>query len=331
MQITVREALLQASSLLADSGIADGRHEAELMMLHLLGWDKAQLLLDSGAAFPAKQADRWQQMLKRRSAGEPLQYLTGEQAFYGRSFQVTPAVLIPRPETELLVEAILQRVRLLWGHRNQHAAAAKLPGAGESQHNAGRSPDIAGQLPDNARKQGSDSAASWKLADIGTGSGAIAVTLAAELPPEWQVIACDLSVDALRVAEENAIRLGAGARMTFVHGDLLVPLIERGELVDVLVSNPPYIKTSDMAGLQREVRDHEPHMALDGGEDGLNFYRELVRQCGQLAAAPRLVGFEVGWGQAQEVEHMLRAAGHWSEYEIVMDYNAIERHVLAWR
>lgn len=311
MQKTVREALLQASSLLADNGIEDGRHEAELLLLHLLGWDKTRLLLDGGAVFPAERIDRWQEMLRRRSAGEPLQYITGEQAFFGRSFKVTPAVLIPRPETELLIEAVLKRVRELWETDGQKGTAKEAASHGNAI-------DWCNEV-------------SWTAADIGTGSGAIAVTLAAELSPHWQVTACDLSPAALGVAEENATRLGVRDRMSFVHGDLLAPLIERQVQVDVLVSNPPYIVSAEIAGLQREVRDYEPHMALDGGEDGLDFYRELVRQAGLLAAVPRLIGFEVGQGQAREVEMMLRVAGHWSAFEIVTDYNGIERHVLAWR
>ena len=119
--------------------------------------------------------------------------------------------------------------------------------------------------------------------------------------------------------------------MQVCRGDLLTPLLESGERIDVIVSNPPYIESGDIAGLQREVRDHEPVLALDGGADGLDFYREIIRQIGMLAAAPRLIGFEVGMGQAQEVARMLERAGLWQHSDVVRDYAGIERHVVAWR
>jgi release factor glutamine methyltransferase len=307
---TIREALLQASSLLEGEGVTDGRHEAQLLLLHLLGWDHSRLILDGQmTVFPHELTTRWCEMLARRCAGEPVQYIIGEQEFYGLPFEVNSAVLIPRPETELLVEAVVKRIRALWtvgGALNDHKSVVGVSADGVRLGYAGM------------------------LADIGTGSGAIAVTAASQLT-DWQVAACDISMDALHMAERNAVRNGVIERMMFCQGDLLAPLLTTGQQVDVLVSNPPYIESGDIAGLQREVRDYEPVLALDGGADGLDFYRELVRQIGLLTAAPRLVGFEVGMGQAREVARMLEQAGWWSHYEIVNDYAGIERHVLAWR
>lgn len=344
---TVKEALLQASSLLlrameereriagpAETAEAEARDrqalaqearaDAEALIMHVLGWDKTRLLLDGGAPFPDRLLGRWREAVRRRAAGEPVQYITGEQAFCGLTLEVGPAVLIPRPETELLVEAVAKRVRALFAPAGGGEGTADDP----RRHASGRS----GRPP--------------LLADVGTGSGAIAIALA-RLLPGWRVAACDLSPEALDVARRNAARAereeqgapagrkaasgGLRERLLFLQGDLLEPLIVRGERVDVLVSNPPYVPTGDILRLQREVRDHEPRLALDGGPDGLAAYRRIVRQIGRLPGIPRLVAFEVGCGQAGAVAALLAAAGWWTNFDIVRDYAGIERHVLAWR
>jgi len=170
--------------------------------------------------------------------------------------------------------------------------------------------------------------------DVGTGSGALAVTLATERPG-WRVTASDLSEAALQVARGNARKHGADGRISFVQGDLLQPFLASAEggglAVDILVSNPPYIPSSDIPGLQREVRDHEPHLALDGGDDGLNPYRTMARQLKELPRLPRIVAWEVGAGQARDVAELLREAADWTEIRFVVDYAGIERHVVAVR
>ncbi len=328
--MTIQEALIEASSLLQEAGAADGRHEAELLLLDLLGWDRTRLLLDGrDKAFPADLDAAWRERLRRRCAGEPVQYIIGEQEFYGLPFEVNPAVLIPRPETELLVEAIVKHARQLWRADGEAVAdtAGKADGTGTDR---GGTSGTAVGTGGESTAVGGDSGGGRLLVDIGTGSGAIAVTAASQLPL-WRVTACDLSADALAVAERNAMRNEVKDRMAFCQGDLLAPLLASGVTIDVLVSNPPYIASGDMPGLQREVRDYEPVLALDGGEDGLDLYRKLVQQIGELPAAPRLVGFEVGMGQARDVASMLEQTGLWQHYEIVEDYAGIERHVLAWR
>lgn len=254
--------------------------------MHLLGWDRSRLLLDWREPFPAKLAEAWQAMLERRAAGEPVQYITGEQEFMGLALEVNPAVLIPRPETELLAEAVIRLAGALWGDQP------------------------------------------FTIADIGTGSGAIAVSLAKRMPG-CRVLACDLSAEALATAGRNAARHGVAERVDLVQGDLLTPLIVAGRNPDALVSNPPYIASGDIPRLARHVRDHEPRMALDGGADGLDFYRRIVGQLEELPAVPRLVAFETGMGQAGEVAAMLRRAGHWEDVAILRDYAGIERHVTA--
>ncbi|MFF2092530.1 peptide chain release factor N(5)-glutamine methyltransferase [Paenibacillus sp. NPDC058174] len=296
---TIREACLQASSFLAGHGVEEYRSNAELLLLHVLEVERPVLLRDwSIEQFPPEKAEAWIQAVRRKAEGEPVQYIIGEQWFYGRPFTVTPAVLIPRPETELLVEAVLEAADGIW------------PLEGDA-------------VP--------------TVLDVGTGSGAIAVTLAAQRP-RWRVSASDLSPDALEVARMNAARHEAAGRIAFVQGDLLAPFAvgaegsaSAGLAADVLVSNPPYIPADDLPGLQREVRDFEPHLALDGGADGLDPYRRMVEQLPALRQVPRIVGFELGMGQARDVAALLEQNGAWDEVRIITDYAGIERHVLAIR
>ncbi|WP_309123241.1 peptide chain release factor N(5)-glutamine methyltransferase [Paenibacillus sp.] len=168
-----------------------------------------------------------------------------------------------------------------------------------------------------------------RVVDVGTGSGAIAVTLAAERP-SWRVAASDISPEALGTARRNAE--ANGAELEFLLGDLLEPAAKAyGGGIDILVSNPPYIRSSDMAELQIEVREFEPHLALDGGEDGLDPYRRLLAQMASFDVRPRIVGFECGLGQARDLGKLLQEAGRWTDVSIVEDYAGIERHVIGVR
>ncbi|UVI29964.1 peptide chain release factor N(5)-glutamine methyltransferase [Paenibacillus spongiae] len=324
---TLREACMQASLFLEERGIGEPRPNAELLLMHLLGIERAALMRDWQEPFPQQRHSEWEGLVQRKAAGEPVQYIIGEQWFYGLPFTVTPAVLIPRPETELLIEAVLEAADRLWPEAAGSMAAAATPAGG---HGAG------------AERRGSGCGPT--VLDVGTGSGAIGVTLAAQRP-QWRVCASDLSPDALEVARTNAARHGAAARMAFVQGDLLAPFLRRREAatgapggednaaagmrIDVLVSNPPYIPAGDIAGLQPEVRDHEPRLALDGGADGLAPYRAIVAQLPQLAAMPQIVAFELGLGQAEAVAGLLRQCGAWREIRTIRDYAGIDRHVMA--
>ncbi|MFC4777900.1 N5-glutamine methyltransferase family protein [Paenibacillus sp. GCM10023252] len=343
--LTLREACLQASSLLAGQGVEEPRSNSELLLMHLLGIDRAVLLRDGGERVPEDRLAEWRALVARKAAGEPIQYIIGEGWFYGRPFTVAPAVLIPRPETELLVEAVMEAADRLWpgsaggaegaaGTEGGGAARAGAEGAAGAE--AGGAAGVLGQPAVEAVPT---------VLDVGTGSGAIAVTLAAQRPG-WRLCASDLSPDALAVARTNAVRHGAADRIQFVQGDLLAPFLRRrdsgvntgdggwsaaGLAVDVLVSNPPYIPADDLPGLQREVRDFEPRLALDGGADGLDPYRRMAAQLPELAQLPRIVGFELGMGQAREVAALLQGLGHWDEVRVIQDYAGIERHVLAVR
>ncbi|WP_410512654.1 peptide chain release factor N(5)-glutamine methyltransferase [Paenibacillus sp. BR2-3] len=292
---SIREAFAEASSFLSLQGCNEPQRSAQLLLEHALGLSGAAYYMTQADPFPAGLRPDWEESVTRRGAGEPVQYIIGEQEFYGRSFEVTPDVLIPRPETELLVEAILNYGAELWpgGRAGGHVAA------------------------------GACAARPLAAVDIGAGSGAISVTLAAEAPA-WRVCAGDISPAALAVAGRNALRHGTA--VDFRLGDLLGPFA--GMETDILVSNPPYIPGGDIAGLQREVRDHEPRTALDGGADGLDPYRRMMEQLALLPAPPRLVGFELGLGQAEQVAALLAAAGHWSEIVTINDLAGIPRHVL---
>ncbi|WP_211147069.1 peptide chain release factor N(5)-glutamine methyltransferase [Paenibacillus dokdonensis] len=293
---TIREAFIEASSFLTACGVTEPQRSAQLLLEHVLKLEGAAYYMALTEPFPAECREPWEQAVSRRGAGEPAQYITGEQEFYGIPFEVTPAVLIPRPETELLVEAVLTQAKRLWPQ---------------------------GAMPSGDANGGDGALRPLECADIGTGSGAIAVTLALQAP-RWHVRASDISQGALQVAARNAA--ANGAQVAFLEGNLLEPFA--GGWLDILVSNPPYIPAADIDGLQREVRDHEPRTALDGGTDGLGPYRLMMEQLPLLQAPPRLIGFELGQGQAQDVAELLRAAGHWDEIIIVPDLAGIERHVL---
>lgn len=284
--MTLREAYLQASLFLEQHEVKDSRGNAELLLGHLLGWDRTRLLLHWNEPFPTSQREVWDQLLQRKAAGEPVQYIIGEQAFYGLPFKVNPSVLIPRPETEILVEAIMQ-------------LGAELYPNGEPT-----------------------------LVDIGTGSGAIPIAIAVQCPA-WRISTSDISPAATEVAKQNAVRNGVAERIAFFQGDLLAPFIASRAEIDILISNPPYIPTQDIEELQPEVRAYEPISALDGGGDGLVLYRRMIAQLGEIATVPRLIGFEVGMGQAREVASLLQRAMVNAEVRIVEDYAGIERHVIA--
>lgn len=281
--MTLHEALRWASSFLDQRSLE--QPVAEWLLRHYLQIDRAQLLMRLHDPVTDELVKRLKQDLTRHAEGIPVQHLIGYEEFYGRKFTVNSDVLIPRPETEELVQTVLGLKASLFGDRRVTAA------------------------------------------DIGTGSGAIAVTLALE-EPALELYAVDISETALTVAKKNAAELGAA--VSFLHGDLLEPLLERELRMDIVVSNPPYIPLTDEGELAVHVKDHEPHLALFGGDDGLVLYRRMV---GQLPAAVKdeaIIAFEVGVGQAEAVREMLQHAFPRAETEIRRDINGKERIVLAY-
>ncbi|QGQ93461.1 peptide chain release factor N(5)-glutamine methyltransferase [Paenibacillus psychroresistens] len=284
--MTAREAYIEASSFLRLRQVPDAAICVELLLQHLMQWDRSTMLMRFEEPFPQAKMSEWLLLVERKAAGEPVQYIIGEQEFYGLPFQVNAAVLIPRPETELLVEQVVKRGNELW------------PGGAP------------------------------KLVDIGSGSGAIPITIAVQCPL-WQISSSDISLAALEVARANAELNGVAAKINFSQSDLLDVYIQEQQQIDILVSNPPYIASGDIEELQREVKSFEPRLALDGGADGLILYRRMCEQLMQLPAFPRLVAFEVGQGQTEAVSQMLADLQNWEQIEVIVDYAGIARHVIA--
>jgi len=274
----IRAALLQGQKLLEDASAAVPRLTAEVLLAHAIGCERAWLFAHSNEELREVWWIHYGRYLHERMQGKPTQYITGRQEFYGHEFRVTPDVLIPRPETEHVVEAALKRVEAPQGHDK------------------------------------------LSIIDIGTGSGAIAVTLALET--NASVIGTDISTAALRVASENAHRLKAPAH--FVACDLADSIA--GERFDLVVSNPPYVPESDSSTLQREVRDHEPAVALYGGADGLGVYRRLIPEAARLLKPGGWLVMEIGYRSGEAVAAML---GTWREVETIPDLAGLPRVMVA--
>jgi release factor glutamine methyltransferase len=271
--MTVGTALLQGAKLLEEASVAAPRLTAEVLLAHAIGCDRSWLYAHSGEELRELWWIHFGRHLHERLQGKPTQQITGRQEFYGREYRVTPEVLIPRPETEHVIEAAL----------------ASAPGA---RH----------------------------IADIGTGSGAIAITLALET--HATVTGTDISAAALRVAADNARRLGAAVR--WLACDLGQALASGA--FDLVACNPPYVPASDKATVQREVRDFEPEVALYGGEDGLAVYRRLIPDAGRLLRPGGWLIMEIGYALGEAVRGML--AG-WREVEIRSDLAGLPRVILA--
>jgi len=269
--MTVRTALLQGQQLLEKAGVSVPRLTAEVLLMRATGHDRAWLYAHGADELIELWWIHYGRYLHQRMQGKPTQYITGRQEFYGREFRVTPDVLIPRPETEHLVEAAL---------------------AGAN--------------------------ASHTVLDIGTGSGAISVTLALET--KARVVATDISPAALRIARHNALALDA--RVAFTACDLGAAFAD--ESFDLVVSNPPYIAERDRESLQLEVRDHEPAVALFGGDDGLAVYRRLIPEAARLLRPGGWLMMELG--EAVAVREMCTG---WTDIEIVNDLAGIPRVMVA--
>jgi release factor glutamine methyltransferase len=275
--------LERAAERLRAAGVELPRLDAELLMAWAAGVERAHLIARE-VEMSRDAVARFESALARRERREPIAYITGIREFHSLDFEVSPAVLIPRPETETLVDAA---VRFL-GER---------PGA--------------------------------RVLDIGTGSGAIAISIAYECP-RVRTIATDISADALEIARRNANRHGVADRIEFRRADLFEPQGGGAPLgsFDLIVSNPPYIEDAAIASLQPEVRDYEPRAALEGGADGLGYYRRIAADArGHLAPGGALM-VEVGAGQAEAVRTMFADAGM-RGLDVINDLSAAARVVIA--
>ena len=297
----------------------DGRVESELLLGEVCASSRLALYLDHDRRLDQLESSRFSALVSRRMRGEPVQYLTGRAEFYGREFLVSPAVLIPRPETERLVDHVrpfLDGLR----HRRTGTAFGQAGSGKDGQAGSGKD----GQAGE-AR-----SGAPVRFADIGTGSGVLAVTLALECP-HAQGLATDVSREALEAAQRNAGRLLRGRRrIAFARGSLLAPLDAPSiPPQDLIVSNPPYIASEEMDGLPEEIRAFEPRLALHGGEDGLACYRELIDQAPAYLKKGGMIALEIGAGLSAPVIRLMAERRVYGNMKTVKDYNGLDRIVSA--
>lgn len=282
MSVSIAEALKRASQELDQAGVAEARREASALLSYVIGKDRTFLISHAEDLLGEDESKRFGNAIERRAAGEPSQYITETQDFFGRAFRVTPDVLIPRPETELLVEAAL---------------------------------DV--MTPDSV------------ICDVGTGSGCIAVTLLCERR-DARAVAVDVSEAALEIARENARRLLVHDRIKFRVSDCFAALRANEKLFDVIVSNPPYVSANALPGLQREVRDHEPLVALSPGDDGLSIIRRLLNDSPRFLRENGHLLMEIGFDQGETIRQLIDP-NVWTLKEIRPDLQGIPRIVILQR
>jgi release factor glutamine methyltransferase len=310
----VRTALKEGLAQLREAHVCSFTLAAELLLLHTLGKDRTWLYAHPDETVSEAAAERFYKLLARRAAGEPTQHLTGKQEFWGLDFEVTPDVLIPRPETEHVMEVALGRLAL-------------------REIRGGRKQTLTGDGLD--------------IIDVGTGSGCIAIVLAKELP-EARIMATDISPAALAVARRNAARHAVADRIQFRESNLLdalpigarraVPLLARVSISDttlvrssdLIVSNPPYIGRNEKETLPPEVRDHEPELALYGGEEGYELYAELIAQAAHHLARGGLLVLELGHNSLPAVRPLLELP-NWTNVGVTKDLAGIDRVLAAER
>lgn len=280
--MTIAVALREASQILQSAGVPEARREAGSLLSFVIAKDRTFLISHAEDQLDETSLNQFRETVERRAAGEPLQYITGVQDFFGREFRVTPDVLIPRPETELLVEAALEVV-------------------------------------------GGPAAAPF-ICDVGTGSGCIAVTLLCEIS-QARAVALDKSPAALEVAKLNAGNLSVADRAVFMVSDCFESLDSREYHFDLIASNPPYVSAGVLAGLQREVRDHEPIIALSPGPDGLSMIHLLLKEAPAFLKQKGYLIMEIGFDQGERVQALVDA-GVWRSLELRPDLQGIPRIVV---
>jgi release factor glutamine methyltransferase len=280
-QFSIARALVEAAQILRQAGVPEARREAASLLEHLTGRDRTFLITHAETALASADVRRLRDLVERRAAGEPLQYITGHQEFYGLDFEVTPEVLIPRPETELLVETALKLL------------------------------DETSQPP--------------RVCDVGTGTGCIPIAILHERPTA-QAVGLDISYTALRVAARNAARHDVDERLALVASDCLAALDPRRARFHMIVSNPPYVAEDALSGLQREVRDHEPHVALTPGTDGLSIIRRLIEDTPRFLERGGHLLMEIGYDQHEAVGELIDSQV-WQLLDIHKDLQGIPRIV----
>ncbi|AYC28818.1 peptide chain release factor N(5)-glutamine methyltransferase [Paenisporosarcina cavernae] len=283
MSKAIYEALSWASSYLTEKNREP--RAAQLLLQHVTSKSHAALIADAHEQLKADEWAQFEHFIHQHGKGIPIQYLIGEEEFYGRHFTVNPSVLIPRPETEELIELVLTRATAVFGNET-----------------------------------------SLRVADIGTGSGIIGITVKLERP-NWNVTVTDIDSDALHVALANAARLEA--EVTGKIGDGVKALLDSSGKLDIVVSNPPYIADSEAADMSEVVLDHEPHLALFADNKGLAIYQQLCRDLPSVMKSPGIVAFEIGYLQGKSVQQLLQNAFPSAIVEVHKDINGKDRMVIA--
>jgi release factor glutamine methyltransferase len=255
------------------------RLDAELLLAHALASDRVRLVLDSERHLDDAELGRYRELIRRRRSGEPIAYILGRREFYGLSFAVDRRGLVPRPDTEPLVEVALERTRA----RSMHGLAL----------------------------------------DLCTGTGCVAIAFA-KARPTWRVTASELALETAELAWENVRRLGVAFSVAVAVGDLFAPVA--GRRFDLVVANPPYVPSGDIAALDTDVRDFEPRLALDGGKDGLELVRRLVAEAGQHLTPGGVLAVEIGYDQGDRTRELFERAG-FRDVTLRRDYGGRERVV----
>ncbi|MPW25396.1 peptide chain release factor N(5)-glutamine methyltransferase [Alkalibaculum sp. M08DMB] len=279
--ITISELLINSTKLLRENNNASPRLDAEVMLGHLLNVERSYFIIHSDVLLEDKEVLKYKEMMFRRLQGEPIAYIIGHQEFMGLNFLINNHVLIPRPDTEKLVEYVI---------------------------------DYCKNMSDKI----------LNILDIGTGSGAIALSIGKNIH-DCTLTLVDISENALRVAKINAEKLKISSKVKFVLSDCFKEI--ENQKFDIIVSNPPYIPSHDIECLQTEVKTYEPRGALDGGKDGLLFYRRIIRDAKNFLVKDGLIGFEIGYNQGQEVSKLLRAGGY-DNIQIIKDLGRHDRVVV---
>lgn len=260
---SIRRVIAWASDDFKKRGNDTGRLDAELLLCFALKLDRIQLIIQADRELDARELGLYRELIKRRRAGEPIAYVLGQREFFALSLRVDRRVLIPRPDTETLVDAALDRTR--------------------------------------------DKSMYGRALDLCTGSGCVAIAFR-NRRPTWRMTAVDISPEAVDLARENALRTGTAWGLRFLVGDLFSPL-EASERFDLITANPPYIPSREIAGLEANVRDFEPRLALDGGESGLDFQAAIVARAARFLVPGGVLAVEVGFDQAPAVSALFEEAG----------------------
>lgn len=296
MSLLVKEMLTMGEKQLMDSDIADATRDCKILYCYMMDIPFSKIILEYQEVLQDRLCDKYFELIDRRSKGEPVQYIMGSQEFMGLEFIVNENVLIPRQDTETLVEDALEII------------------------NTGT---LRGEDMDVKRKE-------WDILDLCTGSGAIGVSLA-RIANKVNVTCSDISEGAIKVAKENAQKHGVAKSVKFEQGDIFKPFSKhfRKQKFDMIISNPPYIKSSIIPTLQKEVCEHEPLSALDGGESGLDFYERIVSGVGSHLRKSGVLLLEIGHDQGEAVSGLLSRNGEFTSIRVLKDLANRDRIVFA--